>query len=97
MQLNHAQLQMHGHTHLPLVQRMKPRVSIATPVFTTRSPMYQLINELLPAEWLPTIITLHRFQHPHVCCCPGCRIQHSTSTGQHQLHCCGLVSTCIKA
>lgn len=48
----------HTAPHLPLVHRMKPRVSIATPVLTTRSPMYQLMNELLPAEWLPTIITL---------------------------------------
>jgi hypothetical protein len=44
--------------HLPLVQRMKPRVSMATPVLTTRSPMYQLMKLDLPAEWLPTIITL---------------------------------------
>jgi hypothetical protein len=45
-------------THLPLVHRMKPRVSMATPVFTTRSPMYQLMKDDLPAEWLPTIMTL---------------------------------------
>lgn len=45
-------------THLPLVHRMKPRVSMATPVLTTRSPRYQLMKELLPAEWLPTIMTL---------------------------------------
>lgn len=35
-------------SHLPLVQRMKPRVSIATPVLHTCSPMYQLMNDDLP-------------------------------------------------
>ena len=37
---------------------MKPCVSIATAVLCTCSPTYQLMYELLPAEWFPTIITL---------------------------------------
>jgi hypothetical protein len=35
-------------THLPWVTRMKPRVSMATPVRHTCSPMYQLMKEDLP-------------------------------------------------
>lgn len=34
------------------------RTSMATPVFWMLSPMYQLMKLDLPAEWLPTIITL---------------------------------------
>ena len=37
---------------------MKPCVSIATAVLCTCSPTYQLMYDDLPAEWLPTIITL---------------------------------------
>ena len=37
---------------------VKPDVSIATPVRWTVSSTYQLMNEDLPAEWLPTISTV---------------------------------------
>ena len=37
----------------PLVMRANPCVSIATAVLCTCSSMYQLMKELLPAEWLP--------------------------------------------
>ena len=38
---------------LPEVTKEKPWVSMATPVLCTCSSMYQLMNEDLPAEWLP--------------------------------------------
>ena len=46
----------------PLVTKVKPRVSMATPVVCTDSPMYQLMNEDLPALWLPMIITFTFFR-----------------------------------
>ena len=42
----------------PEVTKVKPDVSIATPVRWTVSSTYQLMNEDLPAEWLPTISTV---------------------------------------
>lgn len=46
--------------HLPCVTIVKPLVSMATPVRSTSSPMYQFMKLLLPAEWLPMISTLHQ-------------------------------------
>jgi hypothetical protein len=41
-------------THLlPEVTKLKPWVSMATPVLWTCSSMYQLMKEDLPAEWFP--------------------------------------------
>lgn len=42
---------------VPLVTNVKPCVSIATPVRCTSSPMYQLMNDDLPALWLPITST----------------------------------------
>jgi hypothetical protein len=43
------------------VTKVKPRVSMATPVVCTLSPMYQLIKLDLPALWLPINITFTFF------------------------------------
>ena len=45
----------------PEVTKVKPRVSMATPVVCTLSPMYQLMKLDLPALWLPINITFTFF------------------------------------
>jgi hypothetical protein len=46
---------VHGVIHRH--RNQSHRVSMATPVFWIVSPVYQLMNELFPAEWFPTIMT----------------------------------------